>query len=96
MAELTMALEEGPSKGRIVARLPGSDAEAEITFSRAGESSVIVDHTGVPDEFRGQGVGRALSQRMVEVAREKKWTVIPLCPFFKAELQKHPEWRDVL
>ena len=42
--------EEGASKGRYVIR--DGDHEAEMTYSRAGERLIIIDHTGVPDAFR--------------------------------------------
>jgi uncharacterized protein len=86
--------ENGPTGGRYVARLDG--AEAEMTFSRASPQLVIIDHTGVPDSLRGKGVGQALALHAVEAARAGGWKIIPLCPFFKAQAQRHPEWRDVV
>ncbi len=38
----------------------GKDEEntrARMTFLPTGEAQIIVDHTSVGDEFRGQGVG---------------------------------------
>lgn len=86
--------ENGPTGGRYVARLEG--AEAGMTFSRASPQLVIIDHTGVPDSLRGKGVGQALALHAVETARAGGWKIIPLCPFFKAQAQRHPEWRDVV
>ena len=37
--------------------------EADMTFTKAGEQLIIIDHTEVPDAFRGQGVGVALVAR---------------------------------
>ena len=86
--------ENGPTGGRYLARLEG--VEAEMTFSRASPQLVIIDHTGVPDSLRGKGVGQALALHTVEAARAGGWKIIPLCPFFKAQAQRHPEWRDVV
>ncbi len=86
--------ENGPTGGRYLARLEG--VEAEMTFSRASPQLVIIDHTGVPDSLRGKGVGQALALHAVEAARAGGWKIIPLCPFFKAQAQRHPEWRDVV
>ena len=86
--------ENGPTGGRYVARLDG--AEAEMTFSRASPQLIIIDHTGVPDSLRGKGVGQALALHAVEAARAGGWKIIPLCPFFKAQAQRHQEWRDVV
>ena len=86
--------ENGQTGGRYIARLEG--VEAEMTFSRASPQLVIIDHTGVPDSLRGKGVGQALALHAVEAARAGGWKIIPLCPFFKAQAQRHPEWRDVV
>ncbi len=87
-------LEEEGSKGRYVYRAEGH--EAEVTFSKVGTSQIIIDHTGVPDAFRGQGVGLALVTRAVEDARHNGVKVRPLCPFAAAQFRRHPEWSDVL
>ena len=91
---LPIEREEGGSKGRYVVRLEG--AEAEMTYSRAGEAMIIIDHTGVPDALRGRSVGQALVRRAVEDARAEGRSIIPLCPFAKAQISRHPEWQDVL
>ena len=80
--ELPVEREERPSKGRYSVRLDG--AEAEMTYSRAGESMIIIDHTAVPDAMRGRSVGQALVRRAVEDAQGR--SIIPLCPFAKAQI----------
>lgn|SRR5690625_36716 len=91
---LPIERDEGSSKGRYVARVEGH--EAEMTYSRAGASMIIIDHTEVPDALRGRGVGKALVQRAVEDARAEKRSIIALCPFAKGQFERHPEWQDVL
>ena len=87
--------EDNETKGRYVVR--GMDgAEAEMTFTKIGEHQLIIDHTEVPDAFRGQGVGARLVARAVEDARAAGKTIIPLCPFAAAQFRRHPEWADVL
>ncbi|QND48002.1 N-acetyltransferase [Rhizobium lusitanum] len=86
--------ENNASGGRYVATVEGH--EAEMTFSRASPTLIIVDHTGVPDALRGKGVGQALALHAVEEARRGGWKIIPLCPFFKAQSLRHKEWHDVV
>lgn len=86
--------EEGETKGRYVIRLDGS--QAEMTYSRAGAGLIIIDHTEVPQALRGRGIGKALVARGVEDARREGKKVVPLCPYAKAQIMKHPEWQDVL
>ena len=46
--------------------------------------------------MRGRSVGQALVRRAVEDARAEGRSVVPLCPFAKAQIERHPEWQDVL
>lgn len=96
MADLPeIKLEETETKGRYVMRLATGE-EAEMTYSKLGDSQIIIDHTGVPDAFRGQGAGLQLVLRAVEDMRKAGKTILPLCPFAAAQFRRHPEWSDVL
>lgn len=86
--------ERDDSKGRYWIHVEGH--RAEMTYSRAGETTIIIDHTDVPDALRGKGVGVRLVERAVQDARANSIRIIPLCPFAKAQIQRHPEWQDVL
>ena len=70
--------------------------EAEMTYSRASPTLITIDHTEVPDALRGRGVGQALVERAVLDARREGFRIIPLCPFAKAQFERHSAWRDVL
>lgn len=91
---MEIAREDKPTGGRYVTVVEGH--EAEITFSRTSPTLIIVDHTGVPDALRGRGVGQALALKVVEDARANGWRIIPLCPFFKAQVERHADWKDVI
>ncbi len=94
LREITVTREDGPTGGRYLATIEGH--MAEMTYSRAGTTRIIIDHTGVPDALRGKGAGQALVKRAVEDARAEGTRIIPLCPFAKAQIETHPEWQDVL
>lgn len=94
MSDIDIKREDSPTGGRYVAVINGD--EAEMTYSRAGTSRIIIDHTGVPDSMRGMGVGRQLVAAAVKDARAEGFKIIPLCPFAKATLEKHAEWHDVV
>ncbi|MCK7610607.1 GNAT family N-acetyltransferase [Roseibium sediminicola] len=87
--------EQDGTKGRYVAIVSGIAEPAELTFSIVNEHLINADHTGVPDSMRGMGVGKLLVERLVADARSKQVKIIPLCPYVKAQYQKHPEWSDV-
>ncbi|MEM1148217.1 MAG: GNAT family N-acetyltransferase [Pseudomonadota bacterium] len=94
MTEMTITREDGPSGGRYVTQIDGH--EAEMTYSRAGTSRIIIDHTGVPEVLKGRGVGKKLVEAAVKDARAEAFKIIPLCPFAKATLERTPEWQDVV
>jgi predicted GNAT family acetyltransferase len=95
MSDVAIAREDGPTKGRYVARVAGVDDFAELTFSKTNPHLIIADHTEVPDSLRGRWLGLALATRLVEDARAGGVKIIPLCPFVNAERRKHPDWADV-
>ena len=86
--------EEEGSKGRYWTQVDGHTAE--MTYSRANEHLIIIDHTGVPDALRGKGVGVRLVELAVREAMASGTKIMPLCPFAKAQIQKRPEWQSVL
>lgn len=69
---------------------------AEMTYSKAGAETIIIDHTQVSDELKGQGAGKQLVTAAVEYARTKHIKIIPLCPFARSVFEKVKEFRDVL
>jgi len=69
---------------------------AKMTYSKAGEDRIIVDHTEVGDELRGQGAGYKMVEVAVNYAREKGISIVPLCPFARSVFDKRPEFGDVL
>ncbi|QLF71118.1 N-acetyltransferase [Peteryoungia desertarenae] len=93
---MEISIEETSSGGRYVGRVEGVSDVAEMTFSRTSPRLIIIDHTGVPESLKGQGVGQALAAFAIDEARKGGWKIIPLCPFFKAQVARHPDWKDVM
>lgn len=101
MADFEILFSEGESKGifSLYAPKEGHDTpvkSGEMTVSKAGESTWIIDHTGVDDAMKGTGAAVALVKRSVEIARERGLKIIPLCPFAKVQFQRYSEYHDVL
>ncbi len=72
------------------------DKKAEMVYVMAGTSKMIIEHTEVSDELRGQGVGMKLLEALVEEVRQREVRVLPLCPFAKASFLKRKDLQDVL
>lgn len=83
------------TKGAFEAFIDDKKAGA-ITYSKAGTDTIIIDHTEVNPDFRGQDVGKKLVQASVDFARERHLKIIPLCPFAKRVFEKQIDIQDVL
>jgi uncharacterized protein len=57
---------------------------------------ISADHTDAPAELKGTGVAGALVDFLIADARERRFKIIPLCPYVRARYAKHPDWQDVM
>jgi uncharacterized protein len=92
---MQIQLEQSGSKGSFYIEKDGSRA-AEMTFTRAEEHLLIINHTEVSDVLRGTGAGKKLVAEAVEYARKNHLRILPLCPFAKSVFDKTPDYADVL
>jgi uncharacterized protein len=69
---------------------------AELVYSMPSPQKMIIEHTEVNDELKGQNVGYQLVQTAVEYARIHNIKIVPLCPFAHSVFRKKPEFADVL
>lgn len=85
----------GETKGEFYLEI-NAEVKAKMTYSKLGNTQIIIDHTEVDDELRGENAGKALVEAGVEHARKNNLKVIPLCPFAKAMIQRDESLQDVL
>jgi len=62
---------------------------AELLYRRNGKRLVLI-HTEVPVELEGRGLAGALVAAAVDRAAREGLTVVPLCPFARGWLERHP------
>lgn len=92
--ELVVTREDGPTRGRYVIHLaPGYDAE--MTFRKEPNGTIVIDHTGVPPEYEGRGIAAMLVHRAIADAREQGFKITPVCSYVVAQFRRHPEWADL-
>lgn len=74
------------------------EADGHVAFSTYERSggTITIQHTEVPKELGGRGIGTNLARGMLELIRAEGLKVKPLCPFVKAYIGKHPEYSDLM
>ena len=69
---------------------------AEMVYTMASPEKMIIEHTEVSEELKGQNVGMQLLKTAVEFARAHNIKILPLCPFANSVFKRKPEFADVL
>jgi uncharacterized protein len=66
------------------------DLLAELKYHRNGKRFVLL-HTEVPAELEGHGIGGRLVAAALDRAARQGLTLVPLCPFARSWLERHPD-----
>jgi len=69
---------------------------AEITFKPKDNNTIIVDHTYVSEDLRGQGIAGQLVKSVTDYAREEGKKIIPLCPYVESKMKHTKKYHDLL
>ncbi|MGE5723526.1 MAG: GNAT family N-acetyltransferase [Sphingomonadales bacterium] len=72
------------------------DGHTAIAVYRLNDGVATFTHTEVPPEIGGRGVASRLIAAALADAREQGWKIVPLCPFVKRHIEKHPELADLV
>ncbi|QHC86755.1 GCN5 family acetyltransferase [Empedobacter brevis] len=67
----------------------------ELTFMLK-EEQMLINHTGINPELRGQGLAEKLVLEAVDYARKNHLKIIPFCSYVSVYVGKHPEVQDVI
>ncbi|MBQ0906549.1 GNAT family N-acetyltransferase [Micromonospora sp. U21] len=86
---------DAPTRERFEARDEAGVVAGVVTYQLTG-SIIVYTHTEVDPEFEGKGVGSTLARAVMDDARARGRTVVPLCPFLSEWLVKHPQYEDIV
>lgn len=79
---------------RFEARLDG--ALAGFAEYQLADELMVFTHTEVDPSFEGRGVGSALAEFALDQVRaEGTRKALPLCPFIKVWIQRHPDYLPI-
>lgn len=68
---------------------------AVVTYNLSAPNLMITE-TLVPQRLEGRGIASRLAKHVIEDARKRELLILPVCPFFAAYFQKHPDLADAV
>ena len=72
------------------------DGQTGYISYQDSQDKLVYDHTIVPQQLGGCGVGSALVKHALNYAREHNKKVVPQCSFVASYISKHPEYQDLV
>ena len=90
---MSLVVEHRPAESRFVVAPAKRPARAARLSRRCRRLHL---HTGVPPEFRGQGVAALLVEAGLAWARAQGFRVVPACSYVDLYIQRHRQWQDLI
>lgn len=75
--------------------LQGESVIGTIVYDTRPDAVVLV-HTDVDRAFEGRGYGSRLIAGALDDIRARGLSVVPVCRFVRAYLERHPEYADLV
>lgn len=94
MIDSQVEIRDEPNEGAYVIEVDGRRAGKAVYRMRRGRKVFL--HTEIDDEFTGSGLGARLVEYAMDDVRQKSEMMVPMCPFFAAYLERHPENEDIV
>ena len=93
-AGASIEITDNPDQDRYEIRSDGELA-GFVTYRRR-PGRIAFQHTEVDERFEGQGIGSQLIVHVLDAAREAGDAVVPICPFVRAYIERHPDYADLV
>jgi uncharacterized protein len=74
------------------------DADGITAFAnyQLAGNVITIAHTETPPQARGRGIASKLVAGTLDAVRARGLKLVPRCPFVRAYIARHPEYRDLL
>ena len=69
---------------------------ASVDFPKVGDHTFNIHSVDVAPEYRGQGIGEDLLQKVYDFLKENKRNALVTCDFAKKWFAENPEHKDIL
>jgi uncharacterized protein len=71
------------------------EVDGEVRYRRYPDRIVLV-HTEVSPVLQGKGLASRLVTEALDDTRARGLRVVPVCPFVRAYLRRHPDYNDLV
>ena len=92
---MAISVTDVPDRERFEARVESGEVAGFMTYQVTG-GIIAYTHTEVMPEFAGQGVGSQIAAAVMQDARDRGRSVVPLCPFLVKWLDKYHDFDDII
>lgn len=91
---MTIEVHDNSDESRYEASLDGT--AVGFAYYDLRPDLVVFTHTEVAPEAEGKGVASTLIGHALDDVRGRGLKIVPLCPFVRAFLKRHPEYTDLV
>jgi len=74
----------------------GSNIYGRIDFNIDNKDRIVITHTFVSPDFRGQGLAPLLLNEVIKLAETEHRLIIPICSFASKVLEGNPKYKHLL
>ncbi len=92
MAEITIAHDREHRRYMIAA----DGTQVGLAEYREQPGELVVTHVEIDDAVGGQSLGSRLVAFLLQDARDRDLDVVPMCPFVREYIARHPEHHDLV
>ena len=90
---MELEVKDNPASHRFEAVVEGKTAFIDYKLK---DDEMKVLHTEVPKELEGRGIAGTMTRQVLEYIDTHHLQLIPLCPYMKSYLKKHPEYEHLV
>ena len=90
--ELTVT--DRPDAGRY--EVSAGDRVLGLAASQRRGEQIVFTHTEVDPDAGGSGIGSTLVRGALDDVRARELRAVPLCPFVRAWIDRHPDYADLV
>jgi predicted GNAT family acetyltransferase len=92
---MQITVTDAPGRERFEAHDGDGNLAGFVTYQLTGDV-IAYTHTETEPGYEGKGVASTLARAVMDDARDRGRTVVPICPFIHSWLDKHLEYEPIV